>query len=187
MISVNDFKNGISFEFNNNIYLVLDAQHSKSGRGQAHVKTKVKNLRNQAITTITFTGGDKVRSAYLDKKIMQYLYYDNNTNNYIFMDNVTYDQIMIDDKKLKYESNFLIPSLEVQIIDYKGEILGIIMPDKVSLKITEAEIAVKGNSATGATKKAIVETGFEIYVPLFINKGEVILVSTNDGKYSGRS
>lgn len=185
MINVNDFKPGISFAFNNNIYLVLEALHSKSGRGQAHVKTKVKNLRTQATTTITFTGGEKVSRAHLEKRKMQYLYRED--NNFIFMDKDNFEQISINVDKLKWEANFLTDGLIVQVINYNGEILGVIMPDKVNLKIIETELAIKGNSVNAATKKAKLETGWEVQVPLFINNDEIIIVSTSDGKYDQRA
>lgn len=185
MINVNDFKPGISFTDNGELYVVVDAQHSKSERGQAHVKAKVKNLRSGATTIITYTGGDKVEKAIIEKTAMQYLYDDG--ANIIFMDTESYDQVEISVIRLEWEKNFLKEGSMVQASKYQNELLGVILPANVELKIQEAEAAVKGDSATGASKKVILETGFEIQVPLFIKNDEVVIVSTADGKYVGRA
>ncbi|AOX43809.1 elongation factor P [Spiroplasma sp. NBRC 100390] len=185
MISVNDFRPGLTFQYEGNIYAVVEAQHSKSGRGQAHVKTKVKNLRSNATTMITFTGGDKVEKAMIDKVEMQYLYDDG--ANVIFMDTQSYEQLEVPSSRLTWEKNFLKEGIMVSVTKYDGEVLGIILPDKVDLIITEAEAAVKGDTSSGAMKKAVLETGLELQVPLFIKEGELITVSTSDGKYSGRA
>ncbi|WFG97104.1 elongation factor P [Spiroplasma citri] len=185
MISVNDFRPGLTFQYEGNIYIVIEAQHSKSGRGQAHVKTKVKNLRSNATTNITFTGGDKVEKAMIDKVEMQYLYDDG--TNVIFMDTQTYEQLEIPSTNLVWEKNFLKEGVMASVTKYDGKVLEIILPDKVDLTITEAEAAVKGDTSSGAMKKAVLETGLELQVPLFIKEGELITVSTSDGKYSGRA
>lgn len=185
MISVNDFRPGLTFQYEGNIYAVIEAQHSKSGRGQAHVKTKVKNLRSNATTMITFTGGDKVEKAMIDKVEMQYLYDDG--ANVIFMDTQSYEQLEVPSSRLTWEKNFLKEGVMASVTKYDGEVLGIILPDKVDLAITEAEAAVKGDTSSGAMKKAVLETGLELQVPLFIKEGELITVSTSDGKYSGRA
>ncbi|WP_338956398.1 elongation factor P [Spiroplasma endosymbiont of Polydrusus cervinus] len=185
MISVNDFRPGLTFQYADNIYVVIEAQHSKSGRGQAHVKTKVRNLRSNATTNITFTGGDKVEKAIIDKVDMQYLYDDR--VNVIFMDIQTYDQLEVPSTKLVWEKNFLKEGVMASVTKYEGEVLEIILPDKVDLVITEVKAAVKGDTSSGAMKKAVLETGLELQVPLFIKEGEVIIVSTSDGKYSGRA
>ncbi|WP_425379335.1 elongation factor P [Spiroplasma endosymbiont of Polydrusus pterygomalis] len=185
MISVNDFRPGLTFQYEDSIYVVIEAQHSKSGRGQAHVKTKVRNLRSNATTNITFTGGYKVEKAIIDKVDMQYLYDDG--ANVIFMDTQTYDQLEVPSTKLVWEKNFLKEGVMTSVTKYEGEVLEIILPDKVDLVITEAEAAVKGNTSSVAMKKAVLETGLELQVPLFIKEREVITVSTSDGKYSGRA
>ncbi len=185
MISVNDFRPGLMFRYQGNIYVVIEAQHSKSGRGQAHVKTKVKNLRSNATTNITFTGGDKVEKAIIDKVEMQYLYDDG--TNIIFMDTQNYEQLEIPSTYLVWEKKFLKEGVMASVTKYDDEVLEIILPDKVDLTVTEAESAVKGDTSSGAMKKAVLETGWELRVPLFIKEGEVITVSTGDGKYSGRA
>lgn len=185
MIIVNDLKPGITIEYENNIYVVLDISHNKTAMRQMIVKAKAKNLRTGTIIDLSFTGGDKVEQARIDKREMQYLYDDG--TNCIFMDNETYEQLEIPMEKLTWELNFIKPNSNVNISMYEGEVLGVILPDKVELQIVEAEPAVKGDTATSATKNAKLETGLEIRVPLFINNEEMIVVNTADGKYSGRA
>ena len=185
MIIVNDLKPGITIEYENNIYVVLDISHNKTAMLQMIVKAKAKNLRTGTIIDLSFTGGDKVEQARIDKREMQYLYDDG--TNCIFMDNETYEQLEIPMEKLTWELNFIKPNSNVNISMYEGEVLGVILPDKVELQIVEAEPAVKGDTATSATKNAKLETGLEIRVPLFINNEEMIVVNTADGKYSGRA
>lgn len=186
MIIVNDLKPGTTFENDGNIYSVLDIDHNKTAMRQMIVKVKVKNLRTGVINEISFTGGDKVEQAHIDKKEMQYL--DDDGDNFVFMDNETYEQIEIPKSRLEWEKQFMKENDNVTISMYEGnEILGVILPDKVELQIVECEPAVKGDTATSATKNAKVETGLEIRVPLFIQNGEMVLISTADGKYSGRA
>ncbi len=185
MIIVNDLKPGTTFEYQGNIFTVLDIAHNKTAMRQMIVKVKVKNLRTEVINEISFTGGDKVEQARIDKKEMQYLYDEGES--LVFMDNTTYEQIEIAKDKLKWEMQFMKPNDNINIMMYENEILGVILPDKVELKITECEPAVKGDTATSATKNAKVETGLEIKVPLFIQDGEMVIISTADGKYSGRA
>ena len=186
MILVNDLKPGTTFENDGNIYSVLDIDHNKTAMRQMIVKVKVKNLRTGVINEISFTGGDKVEQAHIDKKEMQYLYDDG--ENFVFMDNETYEQIEIPKARLEWEKQFMKENDTVTISMYEGnEILGVILPDKVELQIVECEPAVKGDTATSATKNAKLETGLEIRVPLFIQNGEIVLISTADGKYSGRA
>ena len=128
---------------------------------------------------------DKVKRAQIDKKEMQYLY--NTGDAFVFMDGETYEQIEIPAENLEWEKNFLKESDTATIRSFEGEVLGVQLPDKVTLQITEAEQAVKGDTATGATKNAVLETGFQIKVPLFINEGEMVVISTAEGKYSGRA
>ena len=185
MIIVNDLKPGNTFENGSDIYQVLNVDHNKTAMRQMIIKIKVKNLRTGVINEISFTGGDKVEQAHIDKKEMQYLYDDG--TNLVFMDTSTYDQIEIDKAKLEWEMKFLKPNDNVMISMYGEEILGVILPDKVELQITECENAVKGDTATSALKNAVLETGLEIKVPLFIQNGEMVVISTADGKYSGRA
>ena len=181
MISVGDLRPGITFEYEGNLYVVLDYSHNKTARAAANIKVKMKNMRSGATTEITFGGNDKVKKAHIDKRKMQYLY--NSGDALVFMDNETYEQIEIPAGNLEWEMNFLKESDEVEVTSYEGEVLGVSLPINVPFTITETEPAVKGDTATGATKNAIIETGFQIKVPLFISEGEVVIVNTVDGKY----
>lgn len=186
MVIVNDLKPGTSFIYENNIYQVLNLQLNKTAMRQMIVKVKVKDLRSGVIKELSFTGGDKVELANIDRKVMQYLYDDGTS--LVFMDNETYEQIEIPKDRLKWEMQFMKPNDNVTIMINDGsEILGVILPDKVTLQITECEQAVKGDTATAATKNAVLETGLEIKVPLFIQNGENVVISTADGKYNGRA
>ena len=185
MISVGDLRPGITFEYEGNLNVVLDYSHNKTARAAANIRIKMKNLRSGSTTEVTFGGNDKVKKAHIDKNKMQYLY--NSGDALVFMDNETYEQLEIPMEKLTWELNFIKPNSNVNISMYEGEVLGVILPDKVELQIVEAEPAVKGDTATSATKNAKLETGLEIRVPLFINNEEMIVVNTADGKYSGRA
>ncbi|HAE15562.1 MAG: elongation factor P [Solobacterium sp.] len=187
MIIVNDLRPGTSFEYENNLYTVLNLDLNKTAMRQMVVKAKVKNLRTGVINEISFTGGDKVEPAHIEKKEMQYLYDDGEAC--VFMDTETYDQIEIPKTNLEWELKFMKENDMVNITMYDNEILGVILPDKVALQIVECEQAVKGDTVSGSakTKNAKVETGLDIKVPMFIENGEIVLVSTADGKYSGRA
>ncbi len=185
MIIVNDLKPGTSFEYEGNLYQVLSTSLNKTAMRQMVVKVHAKDMRTGTIKDVVFTGGDKVEQAPIDKSEMQYLY--DSGEDLVFMDTATYDQIEIPKSRLEWELHFLKPNDNVNITSYEGEILGISLPDKVALEVVEAEQAVKGDTATSAQKTAVLETGWEIKVPLFIEQGEIVMVSTVDGKYSGRA
>lgn len=185
MIIVNDLRPGITFVYENNIYSVIEATHNKTAMRQMIIKTKARNLRSGTILEISFTGGDKVEPAHIDKKEMQYLY--DSGDALVFMDTNTYDQIEIQKTNLTWELNFLKANDNVNISTYENEILGLILPDKVTLKIIETEPAIKGDTATNALKSAIVETGLQVRVPMFIEQDEYIIVNTSDGKYHSRA
>lgn len=184
MINVNDFKTGMTISYEGNLYQVLDFQHVKPGKGAAIVKAKLKNIRTGSIAEQTFNAGSKVPTAHVDKTKMQFLYADG--DNYSFMNMVTYEQVDINKKQIENEVKFLKEGLEVLLFFYESELLGIELPEKVDYTITQTEPAVKGNTVTGATKDAIIETGLLVKVPLFIENGEEIIVSTKDGKYVSR-
>lgn len=185
MVNVNEFKPGITFQDGGEIFVVLEAQHSKQGRGQANVKAKVKNLRTGSTTIKSYTGGDKVKPAHIDKRKMDYLYSDG--QNIILMDKETYEQIEISLKRVEWEINFLKEGMEVQIRKFQDEVLDIELSANVSLTVTNAPDAVKGNTTTNPQKKVIVETGFELETPMFIKEGDLIIISTETGKYVGKS
>ncbi|WP_027334089.1 elongation factor P [Mycoplasma elephantis] len=185
MINVNEFKPGVTFQDDNEIYVVLEAQHSKQGRGQANVKAKAKNLRTGAITIKTFTGGDRVQPARIDKKNMSYLY--NDGENIVLMDEETYEQINIPVSHVEWELNFIKESSRVLVRMFESEILDIELSPNVDLVVTDAPDAVKGNTTTNPQKKVTVETGYELETPMFIKEKDVITISTVTGKYVGKA
>ena len=185
MVIVNDLKPGSTFEYEKSLYQVMNLALNKTAMRQMIVKVKVKDLRSGVVKEISFTGGDKVEDVHVDKKEMQYLYDDGDS--LVFMDNETYDQISIPKDRLTWEMQFLKPNDNVNIMMYNGEVLGVILPDKVNLEIVECEQAVKGDTATAALKNATLETGLTIKVPLFIQNHEMVIISTADGRYSGRA
>ena len=184
MINVNDFKNGQTINYDGNLYLILEFNHVKPGKGAAIVKAKLKNLRTGSIAEYTFNAGIKVPTAHVEKQKMQFLYADG--DNYSFMNMETYEQVELNKKQIENEVKFLKEGLEVIIIFFEGEMLGIELPEKVDYKITKTEPAVKGNTATNATKDAIIETGLLVRVPLFINTGDKIRIDTRTGEYTER-
>lgn len=184
MVNVNDIKNGMTIEVDGNIYTILEFQHVKPGKGAAFVKMKLKNLRTGSIIEQTFNSSTKVGKAMIEKKTMQYLY--NNGDNYVFMDMGDYSQIELPLSQIKDESKFLTENSEVSIMYYNSEMLGVNLPEKVELQVVKTEPGIKGNTATTATKEAELNTGLIIRVPLFIDEGDIVIVSTSDGKYVSR-
>ncbi|MBD2847279.1 elongation factor P [Paenibacillus sp. IB182496] len=185
MISVNDFKTGLTVEVDGDIFTVLEFQHVKPGKGAAFVRSKLKNLRNGNTVEKTFRAGETIGRAMIENREVQYLY--NSGNDYTFMDNESYDQFELSKKQLEWEINFLKENMNVNIASYQGEIIGITIPNSVELKVVETEPGIKGNTATGATKNAQLETGLNVQVPLFINEGDVLLIDTREGKYISRA
>ncbi len=185
MINVNDLKNGMTIMYDNNIYMVVDTQHVKPGKGAAFVQAKLKNLRSGAIVENRFNSSDKVEQARIEKKTMQFLYSMNDI--YYFMNMSDYEQVEINRSQLGDDISLLKENLEVDIMFFEGEMLGMNLPDKIALKIVHTEPAVKGNTTSSAMKDATLETGKVIKVPLFIEQDETILVSSKDGKYVSRA
>ena len=185
MVNANDIKNGMTILFEDNIYVVLEFSHVKPGKGAAFLKAKLKNLRTGSIVEKTFNSSIKLERAMIQKVDMQYLY--GSGDSYNFMNMETYEQIEIPASHLGDDAKFLKENLNVNITFYEGEVLGIILPDKIEYKIIKTEPAVKGNTTNNATKEATIETGLIIKVPLFIEEGENVLVSTSDGKYVSRA
>ena len=184
MINVNDFKTGVTIIYDNNIYQVLEFNHVKPGKGAAIVKAKLKNLRTGSIVEQTFNAGIKVETAHVNKTKMQFLY--STGSSYSFMNMETYEQVELDESQISNEVKYLKEGLEVMLFFYESEMLGIELPEKIDYEIIATEPAIKGNTATNATKDATIETGMNVRVPLFIEQGERILVSTKDGKYVSR-
>ena len=184
MVNVNDIKNGMTIEVDGNIFTILEFQHVKPGKGAAFVKMKLKNLRTGSIVEQTFNSSTKVGKAMIEKKNMQYLYSDG--DNYVFMDMNDYSQIELPQSQIEEESKYLTENSEVDILYYGSEMLGVNLPEKVELEVVRTEPGIKGNTATTATKEAELSTGLVVRVPLFIDEGEIVIVSTKDGKYVSR-
>ncbi|MEG2322157.1 MAG: elongation factor P [Bacilli bacterium] len=185
MFNVNDIKNNITFSYEGNIYQVIEFLHVKPGKGAAFVKAKIRNLRTGSTVEKTFNTSIKLEKATIDKKGMQFLYATGDTYN--FMNTETYEQIELSKNQLGDNANYLKEGLNVDISFYNGDLLGVILPDKIEVEVVKTEPAVKGNTTTNASKDAEVETGLIVKVPLFIEQGEKILVSTSTGKYDSRA
>ncbi|GGI31328.1 MULTISPECIES: elongation factor P [Staphylococcus] len=185
MISVNDFKTGLTISVDNGIWKVIEFQHVKPGKGSAFVRSKLRNLRTGAIQEKTFRAGEKVEPAMIENRRMQYLYADG--DNHVFMDNESFEQTELTTAYLEHELKFLKANMDVQIQTYEGETIGVELPKTVELQVTETEPGIKGDTATGATKSATVETGYTLNVPLFVNEGDTLVINTTDGSYVSRA
>lgn len=185
MITTNDFKTGVTIQSEGNLWLVMEFQHVKPGKGSAFVRSKLRNLRTGAVVEKTWRAGEKVATAHIEKERMMYSYNVGETA--VFMNNDTYEQVEILMKNIEDQLNFIIEGMEVNVISFNGEILSVDIPEKVTLTVTQADPAVKGNTAQSATKDCIVETGFKLQVPLFVNEGDKIVINTNTGKYDTRA
>ena len=185
MFNINDIKNGITFIYEDNIYQVLEFLHVKPGKGAAFVKAKLRNLRTGSTVEKTFNTSIKLEKAMIEKQNMQYLYNSGDVHN--FMNMQTYEQIELSKDQLGDSEKFLKEGINVDISFYQGELIGIILPDKIEYEVAKTEPAVKGNTTNNAMKDAYMENGLMVRVPLFIEQGEHILVSTKDGKYDSRA
>lgn len=184
MISAGDFRNGITIEFEGNVYQIIEFQHVKPGKGAAFVRTKLKNIINGGVVEKTFRPTEKCPQARIDRKDMQYLYSDGDLFN--FMDTENYDQVALNSDTVGDALKFVKENEMVKICSYNGNVFAIEPPLFVELEITDTEPGFKGDTATGATKPAIVETGAKVMVPLFVNQGEVIKIDTRTGEYLSR-
>lgn len=185
MFNINDIKNGMTFLYEGNIYQVMEFLHVKPGKGSAFVKAKLKNLRTGGTVEKTFNTNVKLEKAMIERQNMQFLYASGDTYNFMNME--TYEQSELNKEQLGEESKFLKEGLDVIVTFYQGELLGIILPDKIEYVVAQTEPAVKGNTTNNAQKDAIMENGLKVRVPLFVEQGESIIVSTKDGKYDSRS
>jgi elongation factor P len=184
MIDVNDLRKGVTFELDNTLYKVLDYEHHKPGRGKATIRVKARNLRTGTTLDKSFISGDRVQDVRLEYHNVQYLYNDGQL--YHFMDLDTYEQPAIPDDVIDDAANYLKEGLEVKLTFYQNEPLDIDLPITVDLKVVQAETAVRGDTATGVTKKVKTETGLEVQVPNFVNVGDAIRVDTRNGAYITR-
>ena len=184
MISAGDFKNGVTLEIEGNIYQILEFQHVKPGKGAAFVRTKLKNIINGGAVERTFRPTEKFPKAHIDRKDMQYLYSDGEL--YHFMDVETYDQIALNEEAIGDSLKFVKENDMVKICSHKGNVFAVEPPLFVELAIIETEPGFKGDTAQGATKPATVETGAIVYVPLFVENGDVLKIDTRKGEYLSR-
>ena len=184
MIDINDIKNGMTVIVEGNLYQIVDFLHVKPGKGAAFMKTKLKNLRTGGTIEKTFNTNIKIEKANISKKTMQYLY--NTSDMYYSMDMNTYEQVELSEKQIENEKKYLKENLEVELVYFESELIGLNLPEKVEYKVTYTTDAVKGNTSTNALKDATLENGLEVKVPLFICEGDVVVISTKDGKYVSR-
>ena len=184
MISAGDFRNGITIEYEGNVYQIIEFQHVKPGKGAAFVRTKLKNVINGGVVEKTFRPTEKCPQARIDRKDMQYLYADGDLYN--FMDTETYDQVALSSDTVGDALKFVKENEMVKVCSYNGNVFSVEPPMFVELEITDTEPGFKGDTATGATKPAIVETGAKVMVPLFVDQGEVIKIDTRTGEYLSR-
>lgn len=185
MVSAGEFRNGMTVEIDGNIYQIVEFQHVKPGKGAAFVRTKIKNVKTGGVTEKTFRPTEKFNNAHIDKKEMQYLYNDGDL--YYFMDTETYDQIALNAADIAETMKFVKENEMVKILSCNGDIFSVEPPLFVELTVTETEPGFKGDTATGASKPAVVETGAQVAVPLFINIGDVIKIDTRTGEYLQRA
>jgi len=184
MIDVNELRGGVTFELDGQIYKVIEYSHHKPGRGKATIRVKIRDLRSRALVEKTFNSGDRVQDIRLDYKVAQYLYREGDL--LTFMENETYEQPTINSSVLGDSVQYLTEGLEVKLTFNGSEPLEVELPTAVDLKVTESEIDVKGDTATGATKSVTTETGVKVKVPLFVNAGDTIRVDTRNGEYLTR-
>ena len=184
MVSAGDFRNGLTIELENNIFQVIEFQHVKPGKGAAFVRTKLKNIKSGGVVEKTFRPTEKCPQAHIEKKDMQYLYTDGEL--YHFMDQETFDQIALAADQVGDSLKFVKENDVVKILSHNGDVFAMEPPMFVELEITDTEPGFKGDTATGATKPAVVETGATVYVPLFVETGNKISIDTRTGEYLKR-
>ena len=184
MISASDFRNGITIEYDGNVFQIIEFQHVKPGKGAAFVRTKLKNIKSGGVVEKTFRPTEKCPQARIDRKEMQYLYADGDLYN--FMDTENYDQVALNKETIGDALKFVKENEMVKVCSHNGSVFAIEPPLFVELEITNTEPGFKGDTATGATKPAIVETGAQVMVPLFVEQGEKIKIDTRTGEYLSR-
>ncbi|MEA4831448.1 Elongation factor P [bioreactor metagenome] len=185
MVVAGDFRNGVTFEMDGNVMQVIEFQHVKPGKGAAFVRTKLRNVISGTVLEKTFNPSDKYPPAYIDRKEMQYLYNDGDL--YYFMDTESFEQIPINKNVLGEGFKFIKEEMVVKVLSYNGNVYGIEPPMFVTLKISETEPGIRGDTATGGSKPATLETGAQIRVPFFINEGDTVKIDTRTGEYLERA
>ena len=185
MISAGDFRNGVTFEMDGNVYQIIEFQHVKPGKGAAFVRTKIRNVIAGSVVEKTFNPTEKFPTAYVERKDMEYSYSDGGL--YYFMDPESYELVPINESELGDNFKFVKENMVCKVLSYKGKVFGVEPPTFVELQVSQTEPGVKGDTATNATKPETLETGAEIRVPLFINEGEMIRIDTRTGEYMERA
>lgn len=184
MISVNDFRTGVTVEIDGQAYQVVEFQHVKPGKGAAFVRAKLKNVKTGAVQERTFRAGEKLPKAHLDRREMQYLY--NDGEGYVCMDTENFEQMSIPAEAIGDGVKWLLENMNIQVLFFQGNIMGVELPNFVELEVVETEPGVKGDTATGATKSATLESGGRVQVPLFVNTGDRLRIDTRTGTYMER-
>ncbi|HHV63066.1 MAG TPA: elongation factor P [Firmicutes bacterium] len=184
MISTNDFRTGLTIEVDGELYTVVDFQHVKPGKGSAFVRSRLKNIKTGYVIEKTFRAGEKLPKAHIEYREMQYLY--SSGDDYFFMDMTTYEQLSLNKEKLGDNIKYLKENMVLGVLMYEGTPIGVELPNFVELKVTETDPGIKGDTATGGSKPAKLETGAVVQVPLFVNVGDVIRVDTRTGQYLER-
>ena len=185
MITAGDFRNGVTFEMDGQVVSIIEFQHVKPGKGAAFVRTKIRNVITGSVVEKTFNPTEKFPTAFIERRDMEYLYEDGEL--YYFMDNETYEQMPIGKEVLGDNFKFVKENMVCKVLSYKGNVFGVEPPTFVTLQVTQTEPGVKGDTATNVTKPAVMETGAEIKVPIFINEGDVIQIDTRTGEYMSRA
>jgi elongation factor P len=184
MIDVNDLRKGVTFELDGQLLRVIEYHHHKPGRGNAVIRTKVRNLRTGTTFEKTFQSGDRVQDVRIENREMQYLYHDGDL--YTFMDSKTYEQVIMEPKVLEDNVYYLKDGLDVVVQMYGEEPLGVELPTAVDLEVVQSDVAVRGDTATGTNKYVTVETGYRVQVPLFVSEGDMVRIDTRTGGYVTR-
>ena len=185
MITAGDFRNGVTFEMEGNVYQIIEFRHVKPGKGAAFVRTKIRNVIAGSVVEKTFNPSDKFPTAFVERKDMEFSYSDDGL--YYFMDPESYELVPVNASELGDNFKFVKENMVCKILSYKGKIFGVEPPTFVELQITETDPGFKGDTATNALKPAKLETGAEIRVPLFINEGDMIRIDTRTGEYMERA
>ncbi len=185
MVNTGEIKRGMTIELEGRVWQIIEFQHIKMGRGSAQVRMKLRDIRRGDIVEKTFQAGERFARARLDHRSVQYLYSDG--THYHFMDTQTYDQLMLDEGQVGDAAQYLTENAPVQLVEYEGELIGVDLPASVVLKVAQTEVGVKGDTATGAMKRATLESGLVLNVPLFVNVGDRVKVDTRTGEYLERA
>lgn len=185
MISSNDFRPGVTIEYDGNVWQIVDFQHVKPGKGAAFVRAKMKNIQTGAVVERTFNPGEKLPKAHIDRRDMQYLY--ESDEEYNFMDNENFEQIIMTSEQLGTAKNFLKENMNIEVMFFQGLVIGVELPYSVELRVVETDPGIRGDTATGGTKPAKLETGYTVKVPLFINTDDVLRIDTRSGEYIERA